>query len=193
MNPRFLLPTLLAALSIPAVAHADMPGKQGQIVIRSDFDISASYSKTELPSSAPPGATAPDATIQFLLGPAADYFVVPGVSVGGQLFFRYAKTGDNSTTGYGLGPRVGYYANFMSGLGIWPQVAFHYSSTKISTKDSSSSGSASDLQISAPLVIELVDHFFLGIGPYVRLDLSVPDAVGKTTTIGVATQVGGYF
>ncbi len=200
MNTRFLLAaSLLAAASLaPAAARADMPGKQGQIVIRSDFDLSASYSKTALPSGAPDGAKEPDAALRFQLGPAVDYFVIPGLSVGGQVSFNYGKQGDSSSTGVGLGPRVGYYANFASGIGIWPQFAFQYASSKFTTKasngdDVSSSGSTSSIKISAPLIIEFVDHFFLGIGPYLGLDVSVPDGQGKTTTIGIATQVGGYF
>jgi hypothetical protein len=200
MNPRFLLPAaLLAACCLaPTAARADMPGRQGQIVIRSDFDLSASYSKTSLPSSAPAGAKEPDAAIRLQLGPAVDYFVIPGLSVGGQVFLNYGKQGDSSSTGFGLGPRVGYYINFASGIGIWPQAAFQYASTKFTVKDAqgneqSTSGSTSSVLVSAPLIVEFVDHFFLGIGPYLSLDVSVPDGQGKTTTLGIATQVGGYF
>jgi hypothetical protein len=176
-----LLPAALLALLLlaPTTSHADAMGHAGEVVIRSDFGFNTSYVKQEKSSE---GVTT------LSLSPALDYFAAPGLSIGGQLLLSYTKQGDASATFFGIGPRVGYYASIGSGLGIWPQLAFLYGTSKGSASTTSHSSTA--LLFSLPFVIDIAPHFFLGIGPYLGRDLSGDD---KTTTIGLLGQIGGHF
>jgi hypothetical protein len=179
----FALP---AGLLVSGEARADNLGRQGQIAIRSDLDLSITHSKQEEIQQIDEGVVV--SVVRLVLGPSADYFVAPGLSLGGRLVYSYTKDGDKSTTGLGVGPRVGYFADFGRGVGLWPQFTYQLARTSPSRgtpKDTSS------IQLSLPLVIEMVDHFFLATGPYYSQE--VGSNRKNTDVIGISTQVGGYF
>ena len=147
--------------------------------------------------AAPGDGEDPDSVTSIELAPAADFFVAPGLSVGGQLLFTHTSQGDTSLDGYGAAPRVGYFAGLGPKVGVWPVVSVGYVHVSIDAGDiGDASGYQVILQAFVPLLFQPADHFFLGIGPAFQTDLisEVEDEdATKTTTFGLATIVGGYW
>lgn len=48
-------------------------------------------------------------TTSFIFLPSLQYFVAPGLAVGGELELTHSSRGDFSTTSYGIGPAMSYY------------------------------------------------------------------------------------
>lgn len=192
---KLLLVPVLASLLLahPAFAQPANPmGQVGQVAIEGDFQLQFAYQTT----SAAEGDD-PDSVTTIQLAPAADFFVAPGFSLGGQLIFVHSSAGDSSVTGYGAAPRAGYFFALGPNVGLWPTVAFAYLH---SSADLGDLGDASGYQIlleaRAPLVFQLADHFFLGIGPVFQTDLvaKVEDEdTDKDTAFGLQSVVGGYW
>lgn len=142
---------------------------------------------------------------QFGLAPAADYFIIDNLSIGGQVLFSLASTSPSQGTGvsvttFGIAPQVGYNIGITDNISFWPKLFFGYESTSVSNNGGSYSEAA--LGIYAPFLYHPVQHFFLGIGPNLATQLisSVTPAGGgasgdgfKATTFGLTATFGGYF
>jgi hypothetical protein len=143
----------------------------------------------------------------FLLAPAADYFVIQGLSVGGQISYRHdhgssggtaqdALTGSTDVDTFGIGPRIGYNIPIGDLFSFWPKLALIF--TDEATKGAS--GNSFDVQLYAPLLLHLAPHFFVGLGPQIQTDLAVSANVGgqpvkdppKTTSYGLYFTIGGW-
>jgi hypothetical protein len=150
------------------------------------------------------------------LAPAADYFVMEGLSVGGQIEYVHSSettpgsaTEANSTSTttssntFGIGPRVGYNIRFNDVVSFWPKLGLVFSDTSIGGQGGApgSSGNTFDLVIFAPFLFHPAQHFFVGIGPYFQTDLTSSASAGgvsqpnvpKTTSYGLQFTVGGWF
>jgi len=159
-------------------------------------------------SSKPPQGDSSSRTEISIL-PSIDYFVIEGLSVGGEILFNMTSdkpagaSDSNKSTTIGIGPRVGYNIWVQPGsLSVWPLVGFSYRSTSTSAGGQDGpSTSRGTLGIFVPLVIHPVKHFDIGIGPYVDLDVmskSKPpngDSVdgNKDTTFGLKAEIGGWL
>lgn len=116
-----------------------------------------------------------------------DYFVAPGVSLGGSL--SYARIGvgykeeptggpstdyDSTLNLWSVSPRVGYAHMFSSGVGIWPRAGVTYirTSTSYNEDDSESSGSALALTVEAPLLLAPAPNVAITLGPTIDFGLS---------------------
>jgi hypothetical protein len=191
-----LFPVLASLfLAHPALAQEAAPssmGQPGQVAISGDFQLSFSYQST----SAAEGDD-PDSVTTIQLAPAADFFVAPSFSVGGQVIFVHSSAGDSSITGYGLAPRVGYFAALGPKVGLWPTVSLGYVHSSADFGDlGDASGYQVIVQARLPLLFQPVDHFFLGIGPVFQTDLisKVEDEdADKDTAFGLQSVVGGYW
>jgi hypothetical protein len=145
----------------------------------------------------------------FTLAPAADYFVIQGLSIGAQISYTHAHTNlsgtgigsSSSTTAdtdlFGIGARVGYNIPIMDLLSWWPKVGIVF--TNASTTGNLS-GNTFDLQLYAPLLLHLAPHFFAGLGPNLQTDLSASASasgvsqtnVPKATSYGLLFTIGGW-
>ena len=138
---------------------------------------------------------------QVELRPALDYFVLPNLSVGGQLIFGYTSidVGSSNTNSKELGllGRVGYTFAISPTTSIWPRIAFGYDQPSNQTSSAAGSNQQSiSLQVYAPIVFQPVPHFFIGGGPIVSTQVisKVNDAdAPKATIIGLQSTIGGYF
>jgi hypothetical protein len=184
----------LAALSTQALAQdpsqdtgggpARAFGSKGVIAISSDAALVIQHSSQRVTT--------------ISIAPAADFFVIDNLSVGGELLFEYDKTGNDDATRFGIGPRVGYNLAFTDMLGIWPKIGFSFSHTSHSVTLTSgptdttvsTSGSAFTLNLFAPIMFHPVPHFFVGFGPFLDTDLSGDQ---KVTTFGGKLTLGGWF
>lgn len=191
-----LTPVLTAGLVPAALAQDAAPanpmGQVGQVAIQGDFLLQFAVQST----SAVEGED-PDSVTTIQIAPAADFFVAQGLSLGGQVVFLRASSGDFSVTGVGAAPRIGYFAALGPKVGIWPAVSVAYVHT---SADAGDGGDASGydvlLQARAPLLFQPADHFFLGLGPVFQIDLISKvegEDADKTTVFGLQSTVGGYW
>jgi hypothetical protein len=138
------------------------------------------------------------ATTTVTLAPAADYFVIRNLSVGGVVGLTYSKTGENTSTRFTLGPRVGYNLGISRVLSIWPKVGFSFAHTnskvetevagmKVSTEVDSN---AIALNLFVPIMLHPAPHFFAGFGPFLDTDLSGDN---QSTTWGLKLTLGGWL
>jgi hypothetical protein len=140
---------------------------------------------------------------EFNLHPAADYFVIQGLSIGGFLDYTHTSTSSSDALGhsttdttdsFGIGARVGYNIPFSDALSWWPKGGLEFVHTS-----NAGAGSVLTLVLFAPLLYHPVSHFFFGLGPIVSTDLSSSPTNGqpgdgpKFTTYGVAFTIGGWF
>jgi opacity protein-like surface antigen len=179
-----------------AASAQEALGQEGQIAISSDLQLS--FSSTSIK---PPEGDSPDSITQIVIQPALDYFVIESLSIGGALGYHQTSQGDAKESGIDIGVRVGYAIPIADMVAFWPKVGIGYKTMSFSMDDGQggtldASGNKMALQVFAPFAISPADHFFIGIGPMLSMDLSskVEDNdAAKLTTFGVMTQVGGYF
>jgi hypothetical protein len=226
---------LVAASVVPAAAMAQSKfGGQGQLVISDDQPLGMGTSRyvgggvgatttliaPTLPASqslisfefASVGGSGNNGAgggtgTGFGINPAADYFVIPNLSVGGQILFNLISvavpTGSTSfsITSFGIAPRVGYNIPITDMISFWPKLDFEYQTASVSNNGGSQN--AFSIGIYAPFVITPVQHFFFGIGPSFGAQLSNSvTAAGqnqnsvsgpKVVEFGIAASFGGWF
>jgi hypothetical protein len=188
-------PTATAAAPAPVAGDVAAGfGQLGQIAISGDLQATFTHESTSVPAG-----TAPPSTNTISIQPSLDYFVAPNISVGGAIPITHGDLGGVGTaTGIGLLARGGYNLHLAPMLSLWPQLSIGYVHLSVSPTGggSSVSGYNVPLRIFVPLLIHPTEHFFVGIGPVFQTDLiskvSGNDA-DKTTDVGVASVVGGYF
>jgi len=182
-------------------------GEQGQIAVSSDMVVNLTYTMTKVER----GVTKPDALVTVLLAPAADYFIASRISVGGMVQLAYQSQGDVSAYGYGAAPRVGMVFPLSDRLWFWPKASLGYQAitTKKPAPATTSTGmdglgpgnselteKKAQVGLYAPLLYQPADHFFLGLGPVLTMDIySKMGSINgyKQTTLGLVSVVGGYF
>lgn len=183
----------------PSVAQApsyekeeERLGEAGQLALSGDLELAMQYQNY----SAPNGQDDPDANWQLTVAPAFDYFFAENMSIGGYFAFQYTDLdGDDNIKGWHVAPRFGYNIPFNDDVSLWLKVGVGYVRQ---TFDDGSDITEQKFRITAftPFVFEPADHFFIGIGPNFYTDL-ISDREGddgvKTTAVGFATEVGGYF
>jgi len=166
-----------------------------QVAVGVDFQIGFSYDIAKDP------AGGKDITSTgVLVQPSADYFLAPHLSLGGQVILRFQTIetdgGKGSRTAIGLAPRVGYDVAVSGPITLFPRlgVAFEYvmASAQQGTMKRSSSDAVFAVFAYVPFLFHPAPHFFLGIGPAVRVPVAGPDHL-KTTSFGLASTVGGWF
>lgn len=149
----------------------------------------------------------------------ADYFVIPGLSLGGNLgFFTVSNsvsteangTSASQDTGSGNGiivaARVGYAYMFNPKVGIWPRGGFTYMGAHAENDSGSRKwgATASAITLELPFVITPVPHFGFLVYPFWDIGLggtreltinNGPTNSLDTTTHGLGIQAGliGYL
>lgn len=134
--------------------------------------------------------------------PAADYFVIDNLSIGGFIGVRYQRAGDVKATSFMIGPRVGYNINFSRMLSLWPKVGFSYSRNKVKNSvdgddvgidadllTATTKNNAIALNLFVPVMLHPAPHFFAGFGPFLDTDLNGDNRV---TVWGFRLTVGGW-
>lgn len=172
---------LAAALSSTA-AWAQGFGKAGQTVLGGDLRFSV-----ERTNASGSGSTS------FEVQPAADFFVVNNLSLGGALGFGWAGgDGDNapSDTWLRISPRIGFNVALSDSLSLWPQFNLAFESHWYGPRDDNRT--AFGLGLNLPFAIHLARHFFVGIGPFVQTDLAVSGG-NEATSFGFRTGIWGWF
>jgi len=200
-------PAAVAPAAAPASAvtseaskeSAEEPfGKAGVINIASDLSLNVQHTGY----SAPSGGEAPSSVTTYVVGPAADYFVIDNLSLGAM--FQFGRIAESvgaeevKVDVVTVEPRVGYHIPLVpEKFGLWPRVSFFYESKKFMVDGRADITEKSmGIGVFVPLLIHPVEHFHIGIGPYMDTALSTKlggqdDA--KATTIGLRMEIAGWW
>ena len=140
------------------------------------------------------------ANTQLSLAPAADYFIIKNLSLGGSVGVFYQKSGENSGSRFTIGPRVGYNFELSRMLSVWPKLGFNYAYTgndyngaRVVNGDpvvNSGDNNAVALSLFAPIMLHPAPHFFAGLGPFLDTDLSGDN---RATSWGIKLTMGGWI
>jgi hypothetical protein len=176
-------------------------GGPGTLALSSDFSggINMGFAGQSQNNNGPSSWT-------FTLQPAADYFVIQGLSIGGVIRYEHGHTSStdpttNTTTSsdydtFGIGARIGYNIPISDLLSWWPKVGLIFSDTSTS----GASGNTFDVNLYAPLLLHMAPHFFVGLGPGIATDLAASASANgqsvsnptKTTSYGLYFTIGGW-
>jgi hypothetical protein len=182
----------ILGLAFTASAHAQSAsfGEGRQLAISSDAALVVDHTSIG-------GASGGTTSIE--LAPAADYFALRGVSVGGFVGLKYTKAGSEHAMRFSAGPRIGYNWMLSDLLSLWPKAGFSYATTsgKIALPVSQTTnvqraggGGSIALNFFVPLMFHPATHFFAGFGPFLDVDI-VGDA--KATVVGGKLTIGGWL
>lgn len=140
----------------------------------------------------------------FSLAPAADYFVIDGLSIGAQVLLGIVSfsppMGQGSTTTlYGIAPQVGYNLTLTDSISFWPKVFFAFAGS--SENNNGLSQSAGTIGAFAPFLFHIAQHVYAGVGPDVSTQVFVNQSdmnmnatnPPKITTFGAMATFGGWF
>lgn len=210
-----LFPALIAGR---ALAATDLPpavggtvgvfGERGEIVISHDIPFGGATFGGRTGGISPQlnlvhesqSMSGPSGNL-IQIQPALDYFISPGVSVGGTVGISRGSgevtfggmTFSSTTTIVTLGARAGYNVPLGPVSSVWIRGGLAYA-------HASETGSPSfytvPLTLFAGLLWHPVPHLFLGGGPALATDLiakSGGNDAPKTTDIGLTSVIGGYF
>lgn len=139
------------------------------------------------------------ATTTVSIYPAADYFVVKNLSLGGGIGIGYVRTGDFRALIFKTGPRIGYNFELGKLVSLWPKLGVLYSHTQSRGDFDISSGGDDTLGVRnngaaitmfAPCMLLPTSHFFAGFGPFLDTDLS---GKNRSTTWGFRLTMGGWL
>lgn len=163
-------------------------GIRGQVAISSDAGLYIQNTST---------TGAEDSSTVLVLRPAFDYFLMDNLSLGGFLGIEYQSVPTGQTTTWAIGPRIGYNIPVSSRFSFWPKAGFSFASTSQSVDQSpgdpegeSVSSTSLALNLFAPVMFHPVQHFFLGFGPALDVDLT---GDVKTTVIAGRLTIGGWL
>ena|SRR5579863_2158876 len=112
--------------------------------------------------------------------PALDYFIGNGISVGGAVGFFHS----NSTT-VSFGARAGFNQGLTGKFSFWPTAGIYGNYFH----GSGSSSTAADAEVYAPFLYHPVEHFFLGVGPFLGYQFHG----GSYTEYGLDFVIGGWL
>jgi hypothetical protein len=111
--------------------------------------------------------------------PALDYFIGSGISVGGVVGFSHS-----SSTTVNFGARAGFNQPLMDKVTFWPTAGIYGS---YHNGDTSSTTAAAEVY--APFLYHPVQHFFVGVGPYLGFQFHG----GDFTEYGLDLVIGGWL
>lgn len=178
--------------TVPPNSPAGAFGDRHEIAISSDAGLS--ISNTSINGEKGSATT-------LILRPAVDWFVINELSLGGFLGLQYITAPGGSSTAISVGPRVGYNFPFSRRLSLWPKAGFSFASTSQKSDSTTlptgevvlgndTSSTSLQLNFFVPVMFHPVQHFFLGFGPALDLDLT---GSSKATTIAGRLTIGGWL
>lgn len=141
----------------------------------------------------------------FSIAPAADFFVIDNLSIGGQVLLGIVSTSPpaplqgRTTTLYGFAPQVGYNIVISDLVSFWPKVFLAFAGSSESNNGPSTSNGT--LGVFAPFLFHIATHFYAGIGPDFAAQLFVNESNAgrnapnppQVTTFGAMGTFGGWF
>lgn len=134
---------------------------------------------------------------QFLLNPAADYFILENVSLGGEVGVEFGSIkipgAKVDNLGVKVGPRVGYAIPLSDKLTLWPKLGLRYGWSETKEGGLTADQHGLDINTYVPLLYHFTNSFFLGFGPTLSYDMWKSDDGAQAFNVGFATSIGGNF
>lgn len=181
-NMRWRILALVAGLVLSVEARAQEStggagnfGSVGQLVFSSDFTGNIGY------------VSGPRDYFLIDLRPAADYFLKDNLSLGGSVLLGTAfQSGDNPLV-VGVGVRAGYNIPLSGNVSVWPKLGLGvvHSDDFLVFSD----GTYLEVSLTAPFLVHVAPHFFIGAGPGLLTQLGD----NTVASLYVNAIVGGYF
>jgi hypothetical protein len=162
-------------------------GTKGQKAVSSDAGLSVSNTSV---------SGVDGSTTTLTLRPAVDWFFAENISLGGFVGVDYTSQTGGSSSVISIGPRIGYNLPVSERMSVWPKIGFSLANTTVNTDavggipDQEESNTSGQLNLFVPVMFHPVQHFFLGLGPALDLDLS---GENKATTVAVRLTLGGWI
>lgn len=177
-----------AGVDVRAGSPSGRFGSKGQIAVSSDAGLS--LDNTSL-------SGVDESTTTLTLRPALDWFLADSISLGGFVGVNYTSGPGGSTSVLSVGPRLGYNLPVSDRLSVWPKVGLSIANTSITREglngitvdDDEESNTSAQLNLFVPVMFHPVQHFFLGLGPALDVDLSGDQ---KATTVAIRLTIGGW-
>ena len=119
----------------------------------------------------------------FNFQPAADYFIAPGVTIGGAVGFGL---GSDDAKAFRLAARAGFNFNFSEHLSFWGKAGITYGWAS----EAGASSSESYANFFLPINYHIVPRVFVGVGPFYNLKMSGDFAANN---YGFASVVGAWW
>jgi hypothetical protein len=154
-----------APTSMPSGSLGQGFGETGQLVISGE--MFTAFEKTN------------NAGWGLSIRPAADYFIIPAVTVGGAIGFGI---GNNDQKAFEVAARVGYNLNVTEHISVWGKAGIGYGYAS----DAGGSESATYANLYAPINYHIVPRVFFGLGPFYNAKLAGTGAnnYGLTSVVG---------
>jgi hypothetical protein len=151
------------------------------------------------------GSHSSDSSLTF--SPGLDYFVDKHFSIGVTASASYSSaTGIDSTTGgevtyshhaYGVAPRIGVVIPFGTHVSLWPTASVGIGGGAYAEREGPNSDDYSEwyvwISTSAPVLVQVASHFFVGFGPYASTDITHPITYASSSSQNRATSFGAGF
>jgi hypothetical protein len=121
------------------------------------------------------------------LGPGVLWFLTDYVSIGGSASYRYLSgPGFTALHALGVEPTLAVALPLADNVALFPRFGVEFSWAW----SGGNSANVTTLDGFVPLLFFPAPHFYLGIGPQLRIDVGGDN---RTTMVGFATEIGGWF
>ncbi|MDY7227301.1 hypothetical protein [Hyalangium rubrum] len=148
-------------------------GGMGQIAITSDLYGTMAYTSVEGPGDG----------FSISLKPSVDYFLKENLSLGGSVLLATTITDGDDDVSLGLRVRGGYNIWLNEKVSVWPKLGLGVAHSGAGDR------TYLEIELSAPFLVHLAPHFFVGGGPGLVTQLGD----GTLAQLHISTVVGGYF
>lgn len=172
----------ITALTASAQTHAT---DRGSIIIAGDASLSSSKAEND-----------DDRTTTIRLAPSLQYFIRPGLAIGGEVLLSRTSLGNASISQYGVGPRLSYYFG-QGARTMHPFVSGSITFANGSSDPGDIDFSSRDVTLRAGLLFMVSNA--VGINPnlfYQNTKTSFTNAngeiEGKTNTFGLAVGISAF-
>lgn len=134
-----------------------------------------------------------------MIQPIAQYFIMPGLGIGGTIAYDSYSLGDASVTGFGIGPMISYYF-VMGEKKIFPFLsgAFTYSTLTDDDGTNKVKYTMTTIEFMGGAFFKLADHYGIKGGLFFdmdsgKFDLPAPYDESKSgSKFGVAIGFSGF-
>jgi hypothetical protein len=195
-KPLFLLTTIFFLLIAGGRARANDPGagptfgERGQVIL--DANV---HGKIERVNATFQSQSRSATRIE--LAPSAMFFIAPNFALGGTLSYAFEKQEGATRSAFGIGPSLGYNVALSDKASFFPNAGLLFVNSAQTIEGTPSvTGHQLVAALNFPVLLHLVPHFFVGVGPYVGwvLESKVEGQdAPKATLYGIALFIGGWL
>lgn len=167
-------------------------GQAGQITFDANFRAAIEYEKQSGVSGSPE-----QSETSVVIQPSLLFFIAPNLAVGGAVSLVHVSSeGDNSVTGFGIGPAAAFNVPLSPKVSLFPSLGLFYLHNSWTVNGADFSGYDLGLSLAAPLLLHPVPHLFFGVGPHLSYEFVSKiegDDAPKALNVGLFLTIGGWM